>query len=416
MKLWGTVRKQMTDIDNRIRGEFPLLMRDKTIYLDNAATTQKPRCVIDAEADFYTSRNANPMRGLYDLSLAATEIYEKARAKAASFVNASRPEEIIFTRNATESINLVAYSYGLHNIKSGDEIIVSIAEHHSNFLPWKNVADMTGARVIYWDCEPDGTLDPDELDRLITDRTVLVAVTQVSNVLGRINDIAAIAAKAHAAGAVLVCDGAQSVPHMSVDVRALDVDFFAFSGHKMYAPMGIGVLYGRYGLLDEMPPFLYGGEMIESVTRDRTVFAEVPHKFEAGTVNAAGAAGLLAAMEYMEGYGMDLIAERESGLTRYCFDEMCRIPGISILGSQKSEEHHGIIAFKVDGVHPHDVTAILSDAGIAVRAGHHCAQPLHRHLGIMSSTRVSFSFYNNKDEVDTFVKVLSQVRHRMGIN
>ncbi len=405
----------MTDTDRKIREEFPLLMRDDTIYLDNAATTQKPEQVLDAERRFYETMNANPMRGLYDLSLAATDAYEEARAKVASFIGAGRSEEIIFTRNATEGVNLVAYSYGLHNIKRGDEIIVSVAEHHSNFLPWKNVAAMTGATVRYWDCDEEGRFDPDVLDGLITDRTRLIAITHVSNVIGRINDVAEVARRAHAAGAVVCCDGAQSVPHMRVDVRALDVDFFAFSGHKMYAPMGIGVVYGKYDLLDAMPPFLYGGEMIESVTKERTTYAEVPHKFEAGTVNAAGAVGLAAAIDYVNSYGMDFIESRERELTGHVFDAMKEMPEITVIGSQKSEEHHGIIAFKVEGVHPHDVTAILSDACIAVRAGHHCAQPLHRQIGIMSSTRVSFSFYNNLDEADEFLSAISGVRSRMGL-
>lgn len=403
----------MTPADISIREEFPLINNNTVAYLDNAATTQKPKCVLDAVEKYYVNQNANPMRGLYDLSLQATQAYEDARAAAAELIGASS-EEIVFTRNATESLNLIAYSYGLHNIKAGDEIIVSVVEHHSNFLPWKNVADHTGARIVYWDCENDGYLDPDTLTGLISERTKLVAVTHVSNVLGRVNDIQRVAHIAHSYGALIVCDGSQSVPHMKTDVHDLDVDFFVFSGHKMYAPMGIGVLYGRRELLDAMPPFLYGGEMIETVTKDRVTYAEVPHKFEAGTVNAGGAVGLHAAIGFMNRYGYELIESRERELTRHAFEEMSAMPYITILGSERWEEHGGIIAFKIDGVHPHDVTAIFSDADIAVRAGHHCAQPLHKHLGVMSSTRVSMAFYNTMEEVDRFLDVLSGIRAKMG--
>lgn len=403
----------MTPADNKIRAEFPLISSNTVAYLDNAATTQKPQYVLDAVNDYYVNQNANPMRGLYELSLKATQAYEDARSAAAKLIGADS-EEIVFTRNATESLNLIAYSYGLHNIKEGNEIIVSVAEHHSNFLPWRNVAEHTGAKVVYWDCEPDGYLNPDTLAKLVNEHTRLVAVTHVSNVIGRVNDIRRIAGIVHDADAIVVCDGSQSVPHMKTDVRDLDVDFFVFSGHKMYAPMGIGVLYGRRNLLDDMPPFLYGGEMIETVTKERVTYAEVPHKFEAGTVNAGGAVGLHAAIEFINRYGYDLIEDRERELTKHAFDVMSRMPYITIIGSEKSEEHMGIIAFKVEGVHPHDVTAIFSDADIAVRAGHHCAQPLHKHLGIMSSTRVSFAFYNTMDEVDRFLDVLNGIRTKMG--
>ena len=405
----------MIPTDISIRDEFPLIKNNTVAYLDNAATTQKPACVLDAVRDYYEKHNANPMRGLYELSMEATAAYEDARLKTAELIGASQPEEIVFTRNATESLNLVAYSYGLHNIKAGDEIIVSVAEHHSNFLPWRNVADRTGAKVVYWDCEPDGSFDTDKLKELLNEHTKLVAITHVSNVLGRINDIRTIAGMAHSAGAVIVADGSQSVPHIRTDVKELDVDFFAFSGHKMYAPMGIGVLYGRKKLLDAMPPFLYGGEMIESVTKEKITYAEVPHKFEAGTVNAGGAVGLAAAVDLVNRYGYDLMESRERELTKHVFDAMSQMPYVTIIGSEKSDEHVGIIAFKVEGVHPHDVTAIFSEEGIAVRAGHHCAQPLHKHIGIMSSTRVSFAFYNTLEEADRFLDVLSGIRGRMGI-
>ena len=403
----------ITDTENRIREEFPLINSTTLAYLDNSATVQKPKCVLDAVSRYYEKDNANPMRGLYDLSLRATEDYEKARSAAARFIGAT-PEEIVFTRNASESLNLVAYSYGMNFIKEGDEIIVSVAEHHSNFLPWQQVARVTGAKVIWYDCEKDGRFDLDTLLGLLSDKTKLLAITQVSNVLGRVNDVKTMAKMVHEKGGVIVVDGSQSVPHMAVNVKDLDADFFAFSGHKMYAPMGIGVLYGKKALLDKMPPFLYGGEMIESVTKERTTFAEVPHKFEAGTVNAGGAAGLLAAIEFIEKYGFDFITKREDMLTKRAFDRMKEMPYIKILGGERAEDHHGIIAFQVEGVHPHDVSQIFADSDIAVRAGHHCAQPLHKHLGVMSSTRMSVAFYNTEEEIDRFIEVLSGIRSRMG--
>lgn len=403
----------ITDTEKRIREEFPLINSTTLAYLDNSATVQKPKCVLDAVSRYYENDNANPMRGLYDLSLRATEDYEKARSAAARFIDAT-PEEIIFTRNASESLNLVAYSYGMNFIKEGDEIIVSVAEHHSNFLPWQQVAKVTGAKVVWYDCEKDGRFDLDTLLGLLSDKTKLLAITQVSNVLGRVNDVKTMAKMVHEKGGVIVVDGSQSVPHMAVNIKDLDADFFAFSGHKMYAPMGIGVLYGKKALLDKMPPFLYGGEMIESVTKERTTFAEVPHKFEAGTVNAGGAAGLLAAIEFIEKYGFDFITKREDMLTKRAFDRMKEMPFIKILGGEKAEDHHGIIAFQVEGVHPHDVSQIFADSDIAVRAGHHCAQPLHKHLGIMSSTRMSVAFYNTEEEIDRFIEVLSGIRSRMG--
>lgn len=403
----------ITDTEKRIREEFPLINSTTLAYLDNSATVQKPKCVLDAVSRYYENDNANPMRGLYDLSLRATEDYEKARSAAAGFIDAT-PEEIIFTRNASESLNLVAYSYGMNFIKEGDEIIVSVAEHHSNFLPWQQVAKVTGAKVVWYDCEKDGRFDLDTLLGLLSDKTKLLAITQVSNVLGRVNGVKTMAKMVHEKGGVIVVDGSQSVPHMAVNVKELDADFFAFSGHKMYAPMGIGVLYGKKALLDKMPPFLYGGEMIESVTKERTTFAEVPHKFEAGTVNAGGAAGLLAAIEFIEKYGFDFITKREDMLTKRAFDRMKEMPYVKILGGERAEDHHGIIAFQVEGVHPHDVSQIFADSDIAVRAGHHCAQPLHKHLGIMSSTRMSVAFYNTEEEIDRFIEVLSGIRSRMG--
>ena len=382
--------------------------------MDNAATAQRPDSVIKAEEDFYIKHNANPLRGLYDLSVEATEIYENARKTVQRFINAVSADEIVFTRNTTESINLIAYSYGLSNIKAGDEVLVSIMEHHSNLLPWQMVCRQTGAELRFIECESDGSLKLDKIQTQITKRTRIVALTNVSNVLGRVYPICEIADIAHKNGAVVVVDGAQSTPHMKIDVRDMGADFFAFSGHKLYGPMGIGVLYGKKELFDAMPPFLSGGEMIESVTRSSAVFAELPHKFEAGTVNAAGAAGLKAAIEYVQNIGFDNIRKNEFELSAYAFEKLKRLDGINIIGSDRPEEHCGIITFTVDNVHPHDVSEILAADGIAVRAGHHCAQPLLNHLGYRATVRASFAFYNTKEDADKFINSLATVRERMG--
>lgn len=396
------------------RNDFPLLMQNKIIYIDNAATSQRPQCVIDAEGDFYKNYNANPLRGLYSLSVEATEVYENAREAVRKFIGAEKSNEIIFTRNTTESLNLVAYSYGLSNVKKGDEIVVSIMEHHSDLLPWQMVAKTCGAELKFIECAKDGSIDLEKVKELITSRTKIVAMTQVSNVLGREYPVKEIAKLAHEKGAVMVVDGAQSTPHMRVDVTDLDADFFAFSGHKLLAPMGIGVLYGKEELLKKMPPFLSGGEMIDSVTRTSAVYAELPHKFEAGTVNAAGAAGLKAAIDYIEKVGFDYIGEREIALTSRAIEKMKKIPHVNIIGSENADEHTGIVTFTIDNVHPHDISEILAADGIAVRAGHHCAQPLLTHLGLNSTARASFAFYNTEDEVDKFTGSVATIRERMG--
>ena len=396
------------------RNDFPLLMQNKIIYIDNAATSQRPQCVIDAEGDFYKNYNANPLRGLYSLSVEATEVYENAREAVRKFIGAEKSNEIIFTRNTTESLNLVAYSYGLSNVKKGDEIVVSIMEHHSDLLPWQMVAETCGAELKFIECAKDGSIDLEKVKELITSRTKIVAMTQVSNVLGREYPVKEIAKLAHEKGAVMVVDGAQSTPHMGIDVTDLDADFFAFSGHKLLAPMGIGVLYGKEELLEKMPPFLSGGEMIDSVTRTSAVYAELPHKFEAGTVNAAGAAGLKAAIDYIEKVGFDYIGEREIALTSRAIEKMKKIPHVNIIGSENADEHTGIVTFTIDNVHPHDISEILAADGIAVRAGHHCAQPLLTHLGLNSTARASFAFYNTEDEVDKFTDSVATIRERMG--
>lgn len=398
-----------------IRADFPLLRANpKLAYLDNSATSQRPECVLRAVMDFYEKSNANPLRGLYDLAQNATEAYEAAREVVRDFLNARSAEEIVFTRNATEALNLVAYSYGGMVLQPGDEILVSVMEHHSNLLPWQQAAHRMGAVLQYVECDRDGRLTEERFRSALTDRTRIAAVTHVSNVLGWKNDIPAFARACHARNIALVVDGSQSVPHMPVDVQALGADFLAFSGHKLLSPMGIGVLYGKREHLMAMPPFLTGGEMIDSVSRYDASFAELPHKFEAGTVNAGGAVGLAAAITYIRNLGFDYIEGRENALTRLAMEELQKIPFVHILGSDQAAEHHGILSFTVEGVHPHDVAAILDAEQIAVRAGHHCAQPLHQYLGVMSSTRASIAFYNTEDEIRRLAGCLSEIRRKMG--
>ncbi len=395
--------------------DFPLLMNTDLAYLDNAATAQRPQAVLDAVQDFYLKSNANPLRGLYDLAVDATDRYEAARERVRRFINAEKTEEIIFTRNTTESINLVAYSWGLTNLKPGDEILITIAEHHSNMLPWQMAARLTGATLKYLDCDPDGSYPLERIAEAITPQTKLAAIGHVSNVLGCVNPVEEIITRVHANGGLVLVDAAQSTPHMPVDVQALDADFLAFSGHKVYGPMGIGVLYGKEHLLNEMPPFLSGGEMISYVRRDGAVYAELPHKFEAGTVNAADAVGLSAALDYVEEIGWDAILKREEELTKYAFDCMTAVKGVRILGSDDYRQHHGILSFTLDQVHPHDIAAILADDHVAVRAGHHCAQPLLTHLGVRSSARVSLAFYNTEEDIDRFLNSLKSIRRKMGL-
>lgn len=399
-----------------IRKDFPVFQnRPDLIYLDNAATTQKPFCVIQKEQEFYEKNNANPFREIYKLGEDATEEYENARIAVQKFIHAEMPEEIIFTRNATESLNLVAYSLSALILKPGDEILISIMEHHSNLIPWQQAAARTGAVLKYIECTKENpSITEDQLRNAMTSRTKIVAITQISNVLGCTNNIRKLAETVHEKRAVFVADGAQSVPHIPVNVMDLNVDFLVFSGHKMLAPMSIGVLYGKKKLLDKMPPFLCGGEMIDSVSRDGAVYAPVPHKFEAGTVNAGGAAALAEAIRYYEQIGFENIQKQEALLTEIAVDGMKKLPFIHILGSQNPREHQGIISFVIDGVHPHDVAAILDADHIAVRAGHHCAQPLLKYYGVSSSTRVSFSFYNTEKEVSQLLRSLKEIRRKMG--
>lgn len=400
------------------RRDFPLLKQTMNgrpiVYLDNSATTQKPESVIRAIGEYYGSDNANPHRGAYALSIKATDIYENARERARRFIGADNAREIIFTRNTTESLNLVAYSYGLNHVGPGDEILLTIAEHHSNLVPWQQVAHAKGAVLKYIYLEKDGNLSPRDLETKITARTKIVAVTHVSNVLGLINPVREIADRAHAKGAVVVVDGAQSVPHIAVDVKALGADFFAFSGHKMLAPMGIGVLYGKSALLDAMPPFLTGGDMIDDVAEQETTFAELPAKFEAGTQNVGGAAGLTAAIDYLEEVGFDRIHAREKELVAYALPRLRELPYIELYGCDTARDNKlGIITFNVKDVHPHDVSTILDAEGVAVRGGHHCAQPLMAYLGQNATCRASFYFYNTTDDVDRWIAALKKVREVM---
>ena len=344
----------------------------------------------------------------------ATDAYEAARERVARFIHAGSSSEIIFTRNASESLNLVAYSLGTLLLKPGDEIICSVTEHHSNLLPWQHAAKRAGATVKYLTPEADGSFAVEKLEELLTEKTKIVALTAMSNVFGQMTDVKALAAAAHKVGACYVADGAQSVPHGHTDVQDLDVDFLAFSGHKMLAPMGIGVLYGKEKLLDRMPPFLTGGEMIESVSLEDVTYAELPHKFEAGTVNAGGAVGLAAAIDYIEELGVDWIIERERKLSELAFRLIREIPHIQLLGAEVAAGHHGIFTFRVEGVHPHDVAAVLADQKLAVRAGHHCAEPLHQYLQIPSTTRASLMFYNTEEEVERLAEGMRNIRPWLG--
>ena len=396
-----------------IRNDFPILKNSDYVYFDNAATSQRPRQVIDAITAFYTETNANPLRGLYAWSVEATDRYEAARERVSRFINAGSPEEIIFTRNASESLNLVAYTYGLAELKEGDEIVLSVMEHHSNILPWQMVAKKTGAKLVYLEPDAEGAFSEEELAK-IGPSTKLVAITMTSNVYGVTTPINMIAKLAHANGAVIVVDGAQSTPHQKVDVQSLDADFYAFSGHKLLGPMGIGALYVKKTLLETMPPFLTGGEMIEYVTRESATYAELPHKFEAGTVNAADACGLAAAIDYLETIGFDFIEAQEQKLTTMIYERMKEMEHITLYGPTDPTKRSGIITFNIEGCHPHDVASVLDSEHVCIRAGHHCAQPLMQYMGVGSTARASLYFYNTEEEAERFLSALAKVRGWLG--
>ncbi len=384
--------------------DFPILKNRNISYLDSGATSQKPKCVIDAIKEYYEHNNANPHRGAYSLSIDATTQYENARDEIAKFINAPHREEIIFSKNATESLNLIAYSYGLDNLKEGDEVVISIMEHHSNLVPWQKITSKTGAKLNYMYINDNFEIPDEEIQNKITNKTKIVGITHVSNVLGTINDVERIIKRAHEVGAIVVVDGSQSIPHMKIDVQKLGCDFFVFSGHKMLAPLGIGVLYGRKEILNKMTPFLMGGDMIEYVHEQNTTFAPLPNKFEAGTQNVEGVIGLKAAIDYISKIGYDNISKIEKELLSYAYDRLKSLDYLELYMTNNVENHSGVISFNIKGVHPHDVASILDTENVAVRSGNHCAQPLMRFLGIDSTCRASFNFYNTKEDVDNLVK------------
>ena len=409
---------------NRYRKDFPffkaidenLAEENKgLIYFDTAATAQRPFLVLNAMTHFYATENANPLRGLYSLSERATQAYENARQTVADFIGASDSSEVIFTRNTTESLNLAAYSYGGSVLKEGDEVCITIMEHHSNIIPWQQICARTGAKLVFMECDKkSGIISDEEIASKINERTKIVSVVHVSNVLGVTNPIRKIADAAHKAGAVMIVDGAQSTPHIKVNVKELGADFFALSGHKLGGPMGIGALWGKKELLEKMPPFLTGGEMIEYVTRESATWAELPHKFEAGTVSAGDAVGMAAAIRYIQSVGLDYITEHDNRLCSRLIEGMKKIEHVNIIGPEDGNKRCGIATFTIDGVHPHDIATLLSEEHIAIRAGHHCAQPLGQYLGQTATARASLYFYNTEEEVDAFLEKLAQVRKWAG--
>lgn len=398
----------------KIRRDFPILARKihgvPLVYLDNAATSQKPQMVINALTRYYSEYNANVHRGIHTLADEATTAYEDARKKVSAFINAEGPETILFTRNTTEAINLVAYAWARRTLKQGDEIITSVMEHHSNLVPWQMVAEATGCTLRFIDVTEDGFLDLDCFSRLLNERTRLVAVSHCSNVLGTINPISYISRAAHAQGALVLADAAQSVPHMPVDVQQLDCDFLAFSGHKMMGPTGIGALYGKPAVLEDLEPFLGGGEMIREVRLERSTWNELPWRFEAGTPNIADAIALGAAVDYLNGLGMENVRAHDVELTGYAMQRLAEIEGVTLYGPKRAEDRGGVTAFNLDGVHPHDVGTALDQYGIAVRAGHHCCQPLHRTLGLASTARASVYAYNTHEEIDALVNAMNKTQ------
>lgn len=401
-----------------IRNDFPILIQkingNNLAYLDNAATTHRPRSVQRAIEEYNLKYNGNPHRGAHQLSIRATEQYKKSKEKVKKFINAKEVEEIIFTKNTSEALNLIASSYGEEFIGEGDEILLAISEHHSNILPWQRLAKIKGANLKYMYLDHEYRISEKEMDDKITNRTKIVSIGHISNALGTINPVEEIIHKAHKLGATVIVDGAQAVPHMKVDVQALDADFYVFSAHKMLGPMGIGVVYGKKELLEQMPPYLMGGDMIEYVTEQDATFAPIPFKFEAGTQNVEGAVGLRTAIEYLEQIGIDNIMKHEKHLMEYTMDKISDIPYINIQGPKDLESKAGIISFTIDDVHPHDVSTILDSYGIAVRSGHHCAQPLMKYLCLTATSRLSFYLYNTREDVDQFVEAIKNVRKWLG--
>jgi cysteine desulfurase/selenocysteine lyase len=410
----AAVAKQKATFDpKRVRAEFPALEQvvngNPLVYLDSAATSQKPRAVIEALDSYYTHDNANVHRGIHELSRRATVAFEGARAKVASWIGAADPSEVVWTRGTTEAINLVAAAWGLDNVKAGDEIVLSVLEHHSNIIPWQLLARRTGAKLRYIELDDQGRLKLEMLPELLSERTRVVACSHVSNALGTVNAVKAIAAAAHEVGALVVVDGAQGAVHAKVDVQDLGVDCYAFSGHKMCGPTGIGALWARRDLLESMSPYQGGGEMIHFVGRDESTWAQVPHKFEAGTPDIAGAIGMGAAVDFLGDIGMDAIQAHERKLLRYAMDRVGSIDGIRIYGPESLDEHSAVVSFTLGDAHPHDISTILDSEGIAIRAGHHCAQLVMKHFGISATARASFYLYNTEEDVDRLVEGLGLV-------
>ena len=398
------------------RGDFPILQRPvhgrRLVYLDNGATTQKPVQVIQAESDFYGNSNANIHRGVHVLSQHATDLYDQAREGVREFVNAARVEEIVFTSGTTQAINLVAHSWGRTNLQPGDEILLTGMEHHSNIVPWQLIAEQTGAQIKVVPVSDDGEIDMDAYRSLLSAKTRLVGIVHISNALGTINPLEDMIPLARSAGATVLVDGAQAVAHAAVDVQALDCDFYVFSGHKLYGPTGTGVLYARYDLLNAMPPWLGGGDMIHTVSFEKSTYAPVPQRFEAGTPNIAGVVGLHAAIQYVNAIGLDIIAEHEQALLNYATERLLALPGVRIIG--QADQKAGILSFVVDGIHPHDLGTILDNDGVAIRAGHHCTMPLMTRLGLPGTARASFALYNSIDDVDALVAGLIKAQDLFG--
>ena len=391
-----------------IKKDFPLLENRDIAYLDSGATTQKPKQVIEAIEKYYKNNNANPHRGAYSLSIEATEQYENTRTKIAEFINAKHREEIIFSKNATESLNLIAYSYGIEKLKKDEEVVISIMEHHSNLVPWQKVTKKTGSKLKYMYINENYEIPDEEIENKITEKTKIVGITHISNVLGTINNIKKIIKYAHKKGAIVIVDASQSIPHIKIDVQDLNADFLVFSGHKMLAPLGIGVLYGKREILNNMTPFLMGGDMIEYVYEQETTFAPLPNKFEAGTQNVEGVIGLGAAIDYIQKIGYDKIQEKENEVIKYARQELSKLNYLKLYLTPNSQNHSSVISFNINGVHPHDVSSILDSENVCVRSGNHCAQPLMRFLGIDSTCRASFYFYNTKEDVDKLVTALNK--------
>lgn len=398
----------------KIRDDFPILKQrindEPLVYLDSAATSQKPQAVIDSVTNYYQTINANTHRSVYTLGQRATDEYELARKKVQRFIKAKSSKEVIFTKGTTDSLNLVASTYGEKNIQVGNEIVITYMEHHSNLIPWQQLALRKNAVLKYIELTKDGQLDMDDARSKITDKTKIVAVAHVSNVLGVTNDVQELARIAHSHNAVIVVDGAQAAPHQPIDVQKLDADFYAFSGHKMLSPMGIGVLYGKKELLEQMPPYQFGGEMINSVGKFDSTWSELPWKFEAGTQNVSGAIGLGKAIDYLNNLGMENIAEYEQGLVDYALPKLSAIRGLTVYGPQNSAIHNGVISFNLNNLHPHDVATAFDMDGVAVRAGHHCAQPLMKYLGVVATVRASFYFYNTKADVDKLLQAIADTK------